>query len=145
MGKRNKAMRYLEVSFHDNDFGIPVTAALERLWKYVNDNNGHLTNYLPGIFYKLHESEHLSAFVRRLFVLEHLSRHIEFRTRGLHRRGLPPTNPAVPPLDKPDTVEHTNEYLKFEFRFHSDLGFTESDQNYESAAVDLETGEVKLF
>jgi len=49
-------MKYLEIIFHDNDFGIPIEHALKRLWEFMVKNNAHLSKVpLANLFVWLHK------------------------------------------------------------------------------------------
>ncbi|GAH36502.1 unnamed protein product, partial [marine sediment metagenome] len=84
--------KFLEVSFGDNDFGLPVEEALKRLWKYVDGNNngpGRKNEHFSGkstpqIFERLYEVGALTTLLERLYCLEKLAFDAEFLTRGLY-------------------------------------------------------------
>ena len=100
---------YLVVKFFDNDFGTPMLRALERLWKYIHDNNARLAGQRDGewiilpsgslticrsrptltkIYQKLHECGALESLILRLFVLEQLCQDVEHKTRDLARNDV---------------------------------------------------------
>ena len=128
---RGSQMKYLIVEFGDNDFGIPIIAALERLWQYVS-KNAHVSSRIPEFFEKLHAVNALEPMIMRLFVLEHACYDVEFLTRCL-----------VWDFDKKELPETRLEYyLECPVKFSESL--PEPD-NGETAWLDLTTGEVQVI
>ena len=82
ISKSKETKKYLIVEFGDNDFGIAMIAALERLWQYVS-KNAHVPSKIPEFFEKLHAVGALEPMVMRLFVLEQACYNMEFLTRCL--------------------------------------------------------------
>lgn len=146
--------QYLEVVFGDNDFGWPVRDALMRLWGYINENNGHIVVSVPEIFQKLHKAGSLHSLFERLYMLEYLALEVEFQTRGLYyNQDKMRTKGGYRPrvmwknhrIENSSTIEFTNNYLDFEFRFHANNKFIEKGQNGEHAWLDLNNGESDNF
>ena len=145
---------FLEVKFHDNDFGRAMTSSLERLWKWVVSNNGHMTprsKYLTisEIFLKLHEKEALEHIFKRMFVLESMLSNIEFETRGLyHKEDSYPFWKEGKKIDSDkmiETLKHYYGYMNIKIEFHNDKEFAKEWQNGEHAWLNIDTGEVETF
>lgn len=155
--------KYIEVIFHDNDFGQPVKAALVRLWGYISENNGHLVPSLIPLFVSLHRVGALADLFERLYVLEYLAGDVEFKTRGLYwdhcskplarylktrdkkKAYRPTSNFREARIKDPGKVRYENTYLKFKFHFRQSDKFTKKWQNGEHAYLNMETGEVGVF
>lgn len=143
-------MKFLEVTYGDNDFGFPVTKALERLWEYVNGNNhsaGIKDSYFSGlstvqIFYKLYKAKALETLIERLFVLEYLAFNVEHKTRGLYRAKVDWDKCII---KNPSKIDYENTYLSFDLKFRKSDNFKLKDQNGEHAYLNLENGEVETF
>lgn len=123
----NLKIRYLIIEFGDNDYGIPMIAALQRLWQYVS-KNAHVSSRIPEFFKKLHAVGALEPMLMRLFVLEQACSDVEHLTRCLEWD-----------FDKKELPETRLEYyLECPVKFSADLP---KPNNGEDAWMDLETGE----
>lgn len=138
--------RFLEVAFQDNDFGIPIEAALRRLWKYVHESNGHLIRVadrsIPQMFVGLHDAGVLKSLVERLFVLETLCMDVEGATRGLYYETVDWKRNSLE--TEAIDAKRYEDYLSCELSFHNEREFVEG-QNGEHAWLDLTSGEVEVF
>lgn len=128
-------MRYLIVQFYDNDFGIPIIAALQRLWSYINNNNHSNMRSIAEIFERLHESGSLEPMILRLFILENLCGDVEFETRGLYWEEVD-WNKDIPELIPSD-------YLSCSVDFTDQCPM--EWQNGECAWMHLETGQAETI
>ncbi len=139
--------RFLEVVFGDNDFGIPMEAALSRLWGYVHENNAHLVSVaprsIPWMFVGLHEAGVLKGLVDRLFILETLCLDVEHSTRGLYWETVDLKKHALE-TEVIDAKRYES-YLNCDLSFHVDNLFTIGGQNGECACLDLTTGYVEIY
>lgn len=143
-------MDFLEVTYGDNDFGIPVEEALKRLWSYINGNNscaGIKNKSFSGkstaqIFYKLYQEGVLQTLLERLFVLEYLAFGVEFKTRGLYWAKVDWKKCII---ENPSKINYENTYLTFDLKFRKSKDFKLKDQNGEHAYLDLRSGEVGTF
>jgi len=136
---------FLHVKFHDNDFSQPLTEALEDLWKYINENNGHITKHRSVIemFQALSDSKLLKAMVVRLWTLKSIACHVEWECRGLHWGKLN--------IEMPDWVGDDGEVLPIEDKYTKYLSTmsiefvknkSDDDENGEHGWIDLNTGYV---
>ena len=129
---------FLEVKFHDNDFGRSLIDSLERLCKMIHYNNHGLTE----IFIKLDQAGALKTMIERLWVLEHLSYDVEYATRGLDWAQVDFKSSKIEgPFD--DTFY--SDYLSCELEFHDTKEFTDKWMNSEHACLDLDTGKAITF
>jgi hypothetical protein len=140
--------RYLRVGFGDNDFGVPVQAALKRIWADVHENNGHLIDpvwgrrdyelgSLPDMFQRLHEVGALEPMIARAIDCENHYSEVEHATRGLHSTKFSWEDKVVTKTFK----SITDTYLSTDLSFH--VGMSEEWANGEEAWLDLETGKVE--
>lgn len=136
-------IRYLEVTFGDNDFGRPVIDALTRLWKWMHESNGHHGKPMGELFKKLHNEGILLKMVNRLVDSEYIAQDVEFATRGVHnmeewpeshRHKIPTTLRSI-----------ATPYLSLELRLHSNKRFTKEWKNGEHAWLNLQTGAAATF
>ena len=141
-----EATRYLRVSFGDNDFGIPVSDALQRVWLWVNENNSHLLEgrTVADLFELLHKQGALSVLLERAIDAEYHYRDVEFATRSLYTIDFPDSLPInwENHVVKKEFRSITDEYLTIDLSFHDDKKFAQEWANGEEAALDLQTGEV---
>lgn len=137
-------MKYLEVDYHDNDYGWPVKAALERLWGYLHENNGHLLKGKPlsSVFVSLHRAGSLVTLIERLYCLEDMAGDVEYLTRGLHFMGRFPVEWKKARIKSPGEFSHKNTYLTFKLHFRKTDKEINKWQNGEVAYLELETGKV---
>ena len=145
---------FLEVQFSDNDFGLPLVAALKRLWGWVHKNNtymivaGFSARTVPQMFEELHKAEVLEGMIKRLFVCETLAFDIEFATRGLAEERI--NTQWIQMTKRFATISHkeldkTQSYLQISVCLHDTNDFTKEWQNAEHAWLNLETGEADTF
>ena len=137
------ADRYLRVQFGDNDFGIPVEAALTRIWGYMDENNGSLVDSLTPrtitkMFRELHEAGALILMVTRAVDCEDHYMEIESATRCLYWEKVNWKGNVADLLKPFESI--TTAYLNIELSFHAEM-FGKS-ANGEEAWLDLETGKV---
>lgn len=147
-----KYCRYIEIIYGDNDFGLPITMALTRLWQYIYDNNNHcLSDFrseyfgqkpLARIFYMLNKHGVLSSLITRMFVLAYLECSVEHATRGLYL-ARPDWKEAV--IKNPEIINFKNDFLNISIMFHQDDKFSKIWRNGEHAILDIETGKVNTF
>jgi len=142
---------YLELKFHDNDFGMSFIQSLKDVWNYIKENNGRdyifsKTSYetvdvdISPFFVKLHKSGKLVSMIHHLVVLNHMKSPVEWMTRGLNR-----DYDIKEDLDFTD-LDHYKNYLKdFSLEFHDNDDFTNEWMNSEHFYLDITTGEVKSF
>jgi len=147
------AQPHLEIVFHDNDFGWPVSKAVKTLWSFIHENNGHLLRggkypsrpdapSIEEVFKELHKAGALRTLLTRLYVLADQESHVEFLTRGLHREAV---NWAEKVLEKPGELHIEETYINFKFRFHEGDDFMWEWKNSEHCALNLVTGAVRVF
>lgn len=143
------ADRYLRIEFGDNDFGIPVQAALKRIWADVHENNAHLIDplwghkdkdelgSLPEMFQELHKVGALAPMIARAVDCEYHYSEVEYATRGLQSTKFSWKDKVVT-----KTFESiTDTYLSTDLSFHAEM--SEDWANGEEAWLDLETGKVE--
>lgn len=145
--KINRAPKYIDVKFGDNDFGLAMELALKRLWVYVNKNNGHIVGSftkttIPQMFESLHHAGVLEPMVKRLFVLEHLCGDVEFLTRGLYWEKV---KWGEKKIDKQLGFKSLDDYLSCDVSFHSNKKFMRKWQNGEHAWLNLNNGSADTF
>ena len=138
------ADRYLRVQFGDNDFGIPVDAALTRIWGYMDENNGSLVDSLTPrtitkMFRELHEAGALILMVTRAVDCEDHYMEIESATRCLYWEKVNWKGNVADLLKPFESI--TTAYLNIELSFHAKM--SEKWANGEEAWLDLETGKVE--
>lgn len=135
---------FLEVKFHDNDFGGSLIDALERLWKMIHVNNDGFTvpPFISDIFIKLDQAGALKTMIERLWVLEHLANDVEYATRGLYDEQ---TNWEDSKIEGPFNDTFYSDYLSCELEFHDTKEFADKWENSEHACLDLSTGKAMTF
>ncbi len=140
--KKLMADRYLRVKFGDNDFGIPVQAALKRIWADVHENNADnidpsTSHTIPEMFRELHKAGALESMVARAIDCENHYSEVECSTRCLYWEKICWEEKTVA-----KTFESiTDVYLSIDLSFHEKM--SEEWTNGEEAWLDLETGKVK--
>lgn len=141
-------VRFLRVSFGDNDFGIPVQDALKRIWADVYRNNAHLIDpawrghdhefiSLSEMFHALDKVGALHPMIARAVDCENHYSEVESATRGLHSQKFPWDDKVV----SKSFESITDTYLSTDLSFHSEV--SEEGANGEEAWLDLETGKVE--
>lgn len=138
-------MKYLRIDFHDNDFGLCVRLALERLWKDLNENNhGGDTPFsdrtIPQMFELLHKIGILLPLVMKAIDCENNWSNIEFTTRGLYWEKVKWVKKGVK-----EELESVKGYLNIDISFYKTKRFTKKWNNGESVWLDLENGEAGSF
>lgn len=143
------AYRYLEVEFGDNDYGLPVEHALQRLWADMHRNNAHLLpegQTMADQFRKLQKHKRLLPLVSFLVDVEDLASHAEYATRGVdHYERFPPEDDSNSKMPEPPYESVTNSYLGLTLRFRTTKAFAKKWQNSEHAYLDLVTGDAQTF
>ena len=136
-------MKYLIIEYGDNDFGMYVSAALDRLWSNVNYSNGHIQEYrtLAQMIYGLHCGKVLYGIICLLIDAEYMAGDAEHATRGLYWKKV---NWKESKIHKPER-NITNKYLNISIKFTKDNKFMKKDRNGESAYLNLLTGETTTF
>lgn len=141
--------RYLEIKFHDNDFGHCFQEALKRIYNYIHDNNHHLLETdqtLVALFLELADQGILFEMIKKACVLEHLYNNIEFATRGLYRGKV---SWAIDNLRRVvqigEDFSRYDDYFNFEIEFHDTTDFSKEWRNGEHYGLDIATGYIWSF
>jgi len=115
-------------------------SALQRIWAYMNKNNGHLQDIrsLSAMFFELHKAGILHGLIQKAFELEYEYGHIEFATRGLYWEKVDWKDKKLGHIT---TTFHDN----FKIVFHNDADFTKKNQNGEHVFLNMQTGECGVF
>jgi len=138
---------YVEVLFGDNDFGAHFESALKQIWKWIYCSNRHLLHdrwpreenerSMSDLFRKLHNVSKLKEMILYLFTTHYLGGHVEFATRGLHRKGQLGLDQEF----KFPVIDTISSYFSnIEIVLHDDGAFMKKDQNGEHAWLNCETG-----
>jgi len=135
---------YLEVKFHDNDFGYPLMIAMENLYQKCqaikNSKAEPDTKSIERIFKQLHEEDVLIPSIRRLWVLAQIE---EETDKIIARYGFN-CHVEIEAIKKPINDKYTN-HLDPEIQFHEDNKFMNEDQNGEHVGLNLSTGIAMIF
>lgn len=138
---------YLELKFHDNDFGFSMVATLEQIWNWIHENNIGVTKNnrtVIEIFQKLEKAGTLKLMIRKLWAIEAHKNQVEFATRGLYWEKVDWSSDKKT-LEQPieDGYDYLN-YFDFELEFHKNAKFVEP-QNGEHGLLNLINGEAYFF
>ncbi len=147
-------MRYLEIIYGDNDFGLLVENALRRLYKWVYDSNAHCiaqrkqdkhfsNRSIPQMFRELHRHGILKQMIVQLIDSENIAMDVEFATRGLYWKTMDWSRHKI--KNKMTYKSLCNDCLSLTLRFHIKDTFRQKWQNGEHAYLDLKTGECDTF
>jgi hypothetical protein len=145
-----KRLKYMEIKFHDNDFSGHFTTALNRLWKYVDGNNGHMKS-TSDIFKEMFDNDVLIPMIQKMLCIAIVESNIEFMTRGLYW-DKEPFNSSINwnehIVKDPLKLHYEETYVildKEDIEFHEDDSFTKKWQNGEHISLNLKNGYVETF
>jgi len=135
---------YIEVKFHDNDFGYSLMVTMEDIWKKYRTmiiyGKKFESKSIENIFKKLNKEDVLIPIIRGLWVLAQLE-------EGINRiiaHSCFDIYSEIEAIKKPIDDKYT-EYLNPEIEFHEDDAFMNKDQNGEHVGLDLSTGIAIIF
>jgi hypothetical protein len=138
---------YLELLFHDNDFGMDICECLEKLWGYVRSNIQAYTPQERNIaeaFAFLHKKQRLEPMLKKMLVLIATGHDVEWSTRGLHDKSGDGFHKNVKPAS--EDIPRFEEYFEgLKVKFHDTKDFTKEWENSEHGWLDLESGDVGTF
>lgn len=147
-------MKYLEIKFYDNDFGLAVENAARKVWKWIHESNAHCLQLepnehfsnktLPQVFLALHKADALQPMILRTYQIEEMHGTVEFATRGLYWSKVNWEESRV----KLPTGKEIDTYVNIDLKFRKNKNFMKKQggwNNSESVILDLETGDITIW
>lgn len=139
---------FLEIKFHDNDFGTDIMEAIRKIYNYIHSDIFHHScdnkRTVTEAFLHLHEQGLLIQMIKKQVTALALCHDVEWCTRGVYNKEYDTMHNKIKPLT--EEVDRLQKYFDgMELEFHEDGEFTLNWQNYEHAYIDLEHGNSGVF
>lgn len=138
---------FLEIKFHDNDFGTDIIEAIRKIYGYIHSDIFHHsrdnTRTVTEAFLHLHEQGLLIQMIKKQVTALALWHDVEWCIRGIYNKEYKAMHKIKPLTEE---VDHLQNYFgDMELEFHENGEFTLNWKNYEHTYIDLENGNSGVF
>jgi hypothetical protein len=139
---------FLELKFHDNDFGYRFLDTLSSIWNKINGSKSyddHRSN--TEVFKFLHDKGVLQPMIVHLSAIKSFENYLLWSAEGMNISEKYFKEPEwLHEVPKHYSIEFFLNYFKdMEIIFHEKAEFTLKDQNGEHCWLNMEYGEVGIF